>query len=131
METNVSKARPETSAAALSGEIISIQRRSNMKKFNLSSIMHSAWNLFRKLDGITFADALRMAWTNAKALNAAKTAAGITETVRTWYGWFAAGREVIHESKAVLKITLLDPLTKSGTRVHSYFAESQTRSVKA
>lgn len=99
-------------------------------KFNLKSIMKSAWSFFRKAE-ITFSDALRMAWANEKKLNAAKTAAGIKETVRTWYGWFAAGREVIHESKAVLKVILLDPLTKSGTRVHSYFSESQTKPIEA
>ena len=99
-------------------------------KFNLKSIMKSAWNFFRKAD-ITFADALKMAWANEKRKNEAKAAAGITETVREWYAWFAAGREVIHESRAVLKITLLDPLTKSGTRVHSYFTEAQTRPIEA
>lgn len=102
-----------------------------MKKYNLKSIMHSAWNIFRKVDGITFGDALRMAWANAKTYNEAKAAAGITETVREWYAWFAAGREVIHESKAVLKVTLFDPTTKSGTRVHCYFTESQTRPIEA
>lgn len=99
-------------------------------KFNLKSIMKSAWNFFRKAD-ITFADALKMAWANEKKLKTAKAAAGITETVRSWYAWFAAGREVIHESKAVLKVTLLDPMTKSGTRIHSYFTEVQTRPIEA
>lgn len=101
-----------------------------MRKYNLAGIMKAAWNFFRKAD-ITFADALKMAWANEKRKNEAKAAAGITETVREWYAWFAAGREVIHESRAVLKITLLDPLTKSGTRVHSYFTEAQTRPIEA
>lgn len=100
-------------------------------KYDLSKIMHSAWKIFRKVEGITFGDALRMAWANEKRKNEAKAAAGITETVREWYAWFAAGREVIHESKAVLKVVLLDPLTKSGTRVHSYFSEAQTRPIEA
>lgn len=102
-----------------------------MKKYSLKSIMHSAWSIYRKAEGITFADALRMAWANEKKLKTAKAEAGITETVRSWYAWFAAGREVIHESKAVLKVTLLDPMTKSGTRVHSYFTEAQTRPIEA
>ena len=102
-----------------------------MKKYSLKNIMHSAWSIYRKAEGITFAAALRMAWANAKTYNEAKAAAGITETVREWYAWFAAGREVIHESKAVLKVTLLDPMTKSGTRVHSYFTEAQTRPIEA
>ena len=99
-------------------------------KFNLKSIMKSAWNFFRKAD-ITFADALKMAWANAKRRNEAKEAAGITETVRSWYEWYARGREVIHESKAVLKVTLIDPTTKNKTRVHCYFTESQTRPIEA
>ncbi len=101
-----------------------------MKKYNLAGIMKSAWNFHRK-SGITISDALKMAWANEKRKNEAKAAAGITETVRTWYAWFAAGREVIHESRAVLKVVLLDPLTKSGTRVHSYFSEAQTKPIEA
>lgn len=102
-----------------------------MKKFNLKSIMHSAWNIFRKVEGIPFADALRMAWQNAKILNAAKTAAGITETVRTWYGWKSAGFEVIHESTSLFKAVLLDPTTKKGTRITAYFGESQIQPLEA
>ncbi len=101
-----------------------------MKKYNLAGIMKSAWNFFRKAD-ITFADALKMAWANEKKLKTAKAEAGITETVRSWYSWFATGREVIHESRAVLKVVLLDPTTKSKTRVHSYFTEAQTRPIEA
>lgn len=92
--------------------------------------MKSAWSFYRK-SGITFADALKMAWANEKRKNEAKEVAGITETVRSWYEWYARGREVIHESKAVLKVILLDPLTKSGTRVHCYFTESQTKPIEA
>lgn len=99
-------------------------------KFNLRNIMKSAWSFYRKSD-ITFADALKMAWANEKKLKTAKAAAGITETVRSWYAWFAAGREVIHESKAVLKVTLIDPTTKNKTRIHSYFTESQTKPIEA
>ena len=62
-------------------------------KYNLSEIMRTAWNLFRKL-GISFSEALHRAWAAAKAnpINAArieqaKASAGITETVNTWAGW--------------------------------------------
>lgn len=101
-----------------------------MKKYNLAGIMKSAWNFFRKAE-ITFADALRMAWQNAKRKNEAKAAAGITETIRSWYEWYVRGREVIHESRAVLKVTLMDPTTKNKTRVHCYFTEAQTRPIEA
>ena len=51
-----------------------------MKQYNLSNIMSVAWRIFRK--GVhSFAVALRMAWANAKAHNAAKSAAGINEVV--------------------------------------------------
>ena len=102
-----------------------------MKKFNLKSIMHSAWNIFRKVEGITFGDALRMAWANAKTYNEAKAAAGTAEVTHTWAGWKNLGFEVIHESKALFKAVLLDPTTKKGTRITAYFGESQVQPIEA
>lgn len=102
-----------------------------MKKFNLKSIMHSAWNIYRKAEGITFADALRMAWVNAKAYNRARMAAGTEEVTHTWSGWKNLEFEVIHDSKALFKAVLLDPTTKKGTRVHCYFGESQVQPIEA
>lgn len=97
-----------------------------MKKFNLSSIMSAAWRIFGKAE-ITFAEALRMAWANAKTYNEAKAAAGTEETTHTWSGWRNLGFEVIHKSKAVFKVVLSDPTTKNGTRVYAYFGESQVQ----
>lgn len=97
-------------------------------KYNLSSIMRAAWRIFRK--GVeSFAKALRMAWANAKAHWAAKTAAGITEETHTWSGWRELGMEVIHESKSLYKALILDPTTKSGTRVTCYFGLSQVQAM--
>lgn len=99
-----------------------------MKKYNLSSIMSAAWKIFRK--GVqSFAQALRMAWANAKARNAAKTEAGITEETHTWAGWRDLGYEVIHESKALYRAILSDPTTKKGTRVTCYFGASQVQPI--
>ena len=99
-------------------------------KYDLSSIMRAAWRIFRK--GVeSFAKALRMAWANAKAHRAAKSAAGITEETHTWSGWRELGMEVIHESKALYKALILDPTTKSGTRVTCYFGRSQVQEVTA
>ena len=99
-------------------------------KYNLSSIMRAAWRIFRK--GVeSFATALRMAWANAKAHRAAKSAAGITEETHTWSGWRELGMEVIHESKALYKALILDPTTKSGTRVTCYFGLSQVQAITA
>lgn len=97
-------------------------------KYNLSSIMHSAWKFFRKLH-ISFAAALRMAWANAKTQNSAKAAAGISEETHTWAGWKAMGMAVIHESKALYKAIITDPATKSGTRTVAFFGASQVQPI--
>ncbi len=97
-------------------------------KYNRKSIMRAAWRLFRK--GVqSFAVALRMAWANAKIHSAAKEAAGISEEAHTWSGWRDLGFEVIHESKALYKVILSDPATKSGTRVICYFGASQVQPI--
>ena len=99
-----------------------------MKQYNMKTIMHTAWKFFRK--GIkSFAEALKMAWANAKAHNKAKAAAGIKEETHTWAGWKDLGYEVIHESKALYKALLADPVTKSGTRITCYFGLSQVQPI--
>ena len=101
-----------------------------MKKYNLHSIMAAAWKIFRK--GVeSFAQALRMAWANAKARNAAKAAAGISEEAHTWSGWKRLGYEVVHGSKAIFQAVIIDPATKSGTRKTSYFGLSQVQPIEA
>lgn len=82
-------------------------------KYDLSRIMHKAWELFRKLE-ISFSEALHRAWLIAKAepinaqrIEAAKAAAGITEETKTWNDWKLAGYEVIHESKALFGCDLI------------------------
>lgn len=122
--------RNATGSAVLTNSI-SIQGEPNMKKYSLKSIMHSAWSIYRKAEGITFADALRMAWANAKTYNEAKAAAGTAEVTHTWAGWKNLGYEVIHESKALFKAVLLDPTTKKGTRITAYFGESQVQPIEA
>ncbi len=101
-----------------------------MSKYNLKSIMHTAWKIFRK-GSISFADALRMAWANAKTYNAAKQAAGTAEDTHTWSGWKELGYEVIHESKALFKASFLDHTTKSGTRIQCFFGASQVHPIEA
>lgn len=97
-------------------------------KYNLSSIMHSAWKIFRRVK-TTFAEALRLAWHNAKAVAKAKAAAGISEETHTWSGWKAAGYDVIHESKALYRVVVADPATKSGTRTIAYFGIHQVQPI--
>lgn len=99
-------------------------------KYNLRKIMSAAWRIFHK--GVqTFAQALRLAWANAKAHMAAKEASGITEETHSWSGWHRLGYEVIHGSKAMYKVVLADPATKSGTRIVSYFGPTQVQLIEA
>lgn len=101
-----------------------------MTKYNLSNIMNKAWNLFRANIG-TFAECLKKAWADAKALIAAIKESLIDEEVHTWYGWKQLGYEVIHESKCVFQIVVADAKTKSGQRTLSYFTRSQVALVEA
>lgn len=99
-------------------------------RYDTRAIMQEAWSFYRK--GIQdFAQALGMAWDNAKTRREAKETAGITEDTHTWAGWKALGYEVIHGSTSLYKVTLTDPTTKKGTRVQSYFGAHQTQPVNA
>lgn len=83
-------------------------------KFNLRNIMLRAWELFRKFKDLSFGECLHRAWLSAKALeiNAkriedAKTAAGVTEKTATWSDWKKLGYEFIHGSKALFGCELI------------------------
>jgi hypothetical protein len=85
-----------------------------MKKYNLSRIMLKAWKIYRKTKGINFAEALHRAWLSAKAeeINAkrienAKQAAGVTEQIETYSKWRELGYEVLHGSKALFGVSLI------------------------
>ena len=105
-------------------------------KYNLKAIMTTAWKLFRKAAkkaAITFSEALKLAWrwgkvqeANKAKVDATANALGIDEVYHTWAGWKAMGREVMHTEQAAFQCTVNDPLTKSGTRVQSFFLYSQT-----
>ena len=83
-------------------------------KYNLKSIMTRAWKLFRKFSDLTFGECLHRAWlsakaeeVNAKRIEVAKQAAGVTEETNTWNGWKQLGYEVIHGSKALFGAELI------------------------
>ena len=108
-----------------------------MKKYNLRKLMQKAWSLYRKASrkaASTFGDALKLAWAwikvqaaNAVKIEDAQNAAGLADTeCRTWYGWKAEGREVMHTETAVFQVTVEDPTTKAGTRTESFFTFEQT-----
>ena len=105
-------------------------------KYNLSSIMKKAWELFRKY-AISFAESLHRAWMVAKAepINAeivlnAKAAAGITEDINTWAGWKADGYEVIHGSKNLFQCELIYASKGDGQLYKaSFFGRSQVAEI--
>ena len=107
-------------------------------KYDLRKLMRKAWSLYRKAAkkaATTFSEALRAAWAwikvqaaNAAKVDAAAEAAGYAgEVVHTWAGWQALGRMVIHTSEAVFKVEVVDPTTRKGTRIQSYFTYEQTQ----
>ncbi len=82
-------------------------------KYDLKAIMAHAWRIFHKA-AVSFAEALHRAWLSAKAepinaarIEAARAEAGVVETVNTWAGWKALGREVIHGEKALFGCDLI------------------------
>ena len=110
-----------------------------MKKYNLSRIMARAWELFRKVVGITFAEALHRSWISAKAepinaerIAAAKAAAGITEDTDTWSGWQKKGFEVMHSSKALFGCDLVWGSRGDGATYKArFFGASQVQAIAA
>lgn len=110
-----------------------------MKQYNLSTIMTRAWNLSRKLGEISFAEALHRSWIsekaepiNAKRIEDAKAAAGITEDADTWYGWKQKGFEVIHGSKALFGADLIWGAKGDGAVFRArFFGKSQVQAVAA
>ena len=83
-------------------------------KYNLSKIMLKAWKVYRSGKRISFSEALHRAWLSAKAeeINAkrieiAKQAAGITEEINTFAKWKELGYKVVHGSKALFGCSLI------------------------
>lgn len=105
-------------------------------KYDLRAIMTAAWRIFRKLC-VTFAEALHRAWNAAKAapinarrIEAAKAAAGVTEDTNTWSGWREAGYEVIHGSKALFGCDLIYASKGDGEIYKArFFGASQVQAV--
>lgn len=107
-------------------------------KYNLSRIMHKAWQIFRKL-GIAFAECLRRAWAaikaepvNAARIARAKAAAGITEETNTWSGWRELGYEVCHGSKSLFGADLIYATKGTGAIYKArFFGVSQVQPIGA
>ena len=107
-------------------------------RYNLSRIMRSAWAIFRRY-AVSFSEALHRAWAAIKAepinrarIEAAKAEAGVSEAVNTWSGWRAAGREVVHGSKAIFQTTLIYASKGDGATYRgSFLCESHTQPINA
>lgn len=106
-----------------------------MKRYNLSTIMKRAWEIFHKevKKPISFAEALHRSWEvtkaepeNARRIEEAKAAAGVTEEVKTWFAWKQAGYMVNHGSKALFGVELIYA-SKGDGKVYkaSFFGASQ------
>ena len=66
----------------------------------------------------------------AKAIEAAKQAAGIVEEVKTWSAWKEAGFEVLHGSKALFGVDLIHGSKGDGqTYKARFFGQSQVQAV--
>ena len=108
-----------------------------MKKFDLRAIMTRAWKLFRKFSDLPFGECLHRAWlsakaeeVNAKRIEAAKLAAGVTEETNTWNGWKQLGYEVIHGSKALFGTELIWGSKGDGAIYKArYFGRSQVQAL--
>ena len=108
-------------------------------KYNLRKIMLRAWKVYRqnKEKGISFAESLHRAWlsakaeeVNAKRIETAKQAAGITEETNTWAGWNNLGYEVIHGSKALFGATLIWGRKGDGAEYKArFFGASQVQAM--
>lgn len=99
-------------------------------------IMKRAWEIAGKY-GIEIGEALHRSWMvmkvsgeNARRIEDAQKAAGITEEVKTWYGWKMAGYMVSHGSKALFGCPLIYA-SKGDNVVYraSFFGASQVEPI--
>ena len=106
-------------------------------KYNLSKIMLKAWKIYRKTKNISFAEALHRAWLSAKAeeinakrIETAKQAAGVTEETNTYSKWKELGYKVVHGSKALFGVPLIWASRGDGaTYQASFFGASQVHPI--
>ena len=105
--------------------------------YDLRRIMLKAWELYRTIYEIDFAESLHRAWLIAKAepinaerIRTAKEMAGISEETRTWADWRRAGFEVIHESKALFGCDLIYGSKGDGAVYKArFFGASQVQAI--
>ena len=106
-------------------------------KYNLSKIMLKAWKIYRKTKGISFGESLHRAWLSAKAeeinakrIETAKQAAGITEEINTFAKWKDLGYKVKHGASALFGCSLIWGSRGDGaTYKASFFGKSQVKAI--
>ena len=99
--------------------------------------MLKAWKIYRKTKNISFAEALHRAWLSAKAeeinakrIETAKQAAGVTEETNTYSKWKELGYKVVHGSKALFGVPLIWASRGDGaTYQASFFGASQVQPI--
>lgn len=104
-------------------------------KYNLKKIMLRAWRNHREHRELSFSECLHRAWLSAKAeeINAkrieeAKAAAGVTEDAKTWSDWKKLGYEVLHGSKALFGAELIWGSRGDGKTYNArFFGRSQVQ----
>lgn len=92
--------------------------------FNKVKIMTEAHKFFRDGRFGDFAECLRKAWQNAKAIKAFLE--GLAEVAHTWYDWTLVGREVRHNEKCIGQVEVWAVLKKGIRTVKSFFTFRQT-----
>lgn len=106
-------------------------------KYNLSKIMLRAWRIYRENKELSFGESLHRAWltakaedVNAKRIEDAKAAAGVSEETNTWSGWKQLGYEVIHGSQALFGADLIWG-SKGDGKIYKarFFGRSQVQEV--
>lgn len=92
--------------------------------FSKKQIMTEAHAFFKDGRFGDFAECLRKAWQNAKAIKAFLE--GLEEVAHTWSGWQFFNREVRHYEKTIGQVEVWAILKKSIRTVRSFFTFSQT-----
>lgn len=107
-----------------------------MVAIDRSRIFTRAWVIYheerRAGRQTAFKECLKRSWAREKTsvannqkIEEAIKEYGITEEVKTWYGWKESGREVIHGQKALFQVKL-NKQTNGKEYTASFFGYSQT-----
>lgn len=109
-------------------------------RYDRREIMTRAWTLYRKGNQtVTFGECLHRSWAvafaapeNARRVDSAKMAAGVTEETDTWFGWHSRGLDVKHGEHCLFQAELIHASKGDGiTYIASFFGASQVATAEA